>query len=197
MTVYQVVLNGLQLNQKMLTVLYYDAAGEAGFDWSALADAIRIEMVLNLQDQLTAQTSYSGITYREDILGSVGVTVPFTSGDLVGTGAGEDNMTQGACIVRKLTGSQVRPSKGRVYQGGLSMGALNEFGLWPTSVQTALTDFWNEVVSFSFSGPVTFDMVLKASNPSAPNTQAYTNVTEMKAIGNPATQHRRRIGVGS
>lgn len=197
MAVFEIVLEGRQLGQDMLTVLHYDFGGGGDPDWQNVADLIRSDMVDNLRTLLTPQTLYEGITVREDTPGAVGVTYFFGSGDLVGTGAGSDNLNQAAALVRKLTNSTVRPTQGRVYQGGMSVGATEADGRWATIVRTNLAAFWTDMILLIPADSPNGQMVIKSSKPTKPNTQPYTPVSSVQVEPVPVTQRRRRLGIGS
>lgn len=195
--VYEVVLNGVLNAQQVLTVLHYDVDGGDPINFQAMADAIRVHLVDNLQAWLVPTMSYTGITIREDIPGTVGVTYAFTLGTLTGSDANVDSFNQLAMLVRKNCNSTVRPNRGRVFQGGLTSEGTDGNGLWQTDMRNAVNAFWSDMISISFAGPATAQMVVKASNPTAPNTVPYNPVTTVGTISNPTTQRRRRISVGS
>jgi len=195
--IYELTLLGKQLNQDMLTVLHYDFGDGSEPNWQAVSDLIREDMDTNLKAMLTPQSSYTGIRIRPDSPGAVGTEYPFSLGDLVGTGAGSDNLNQAAVLVRKLTNSSVKPTRGRVYQGGISVGATEADGKWVGLVRTALLAFWQDMKLLVPVGGPNGQMVIKASKPTAPNTQPYTVVTGIQVEGTPVTQRRRRLGIGS
>ena len=195
--VYEIVLNGVLNSQQLLTVLHYDIEGGDPINFQALADAIRVHLVDNLQAWLVPTCSYTGITVRQDIPGTVGVTYSFTLGTLVGSDANTDSFNQMAMLVRKNCNSTVRPNRGRVYQGGLTSEGTDGQGLWQTDVRNAVTAFWTDMLTIAFAGPATAQLVVKASKPEKPNTVPYNTVTTIGALGNPVTQRRRRIGVGA
>lgn len=195
--VYEIVLNATLNSQQLLTVLHYDIDGGDPINFQALADAIRVHLVDNLQTWLVPTCTYTGITIREDIPGTVGVTYPFTLGNLVGSDANTDSFNQMAMLVRKNCNSTVRPNRGRVFQGGLTSEGTDGNGLWQTDVRNAVAAFWSDMITIAFAGPATAQLVVKASKPTAPNTVPYNPVTTVGTISNPTTQRRRRIGVGA
>lgn len=197
MTVYECVLEGKQGTSDMLTVLHYDLSSGASGDIQDFVDTFGAIANLDLKPQLLSTVTLSGMTVRIDSPGSVGVFYPFTAGTITGTGAGTDALHQAAMLVRKVSTSLVRPTRGRIYQGGLSVSALEISGLWQTAVVTAIQDFWESVRELNYGTGQTAAMVIKASNPSAPNTQAYSPVTSVLALFGPVTQRRRKIGSGS
>jgi len=194
---YEIVLEGRQGIEDMLTVLHYELSGTAPYDWQAMADLIRLDIVDNLQSVLVPNASYVGITVREDMPGSVGVFIPFTLGAIAGTVVDPDNITQVAALVRKTTGTLTRPNKGRVFQGGITARLANTVGSWEPALMTALEAFWNDMLTISFSGPSTATMVIKASDPTQPNTVEQNVVNFMSVAPLPSTLKRRKRGIGS
>ena len=197
MTVYEVVLNGVSPSGACLTVLHYDYGTQDEPDWTAVADLIRSDMNANLTAVLAPSCKYTGITVREDSPGEVGQTYDFTSGDLAGAAADNQYLAAAACVVRKIAANLQRPNKGRVYQGMISSEGTTSGGLWTTTVRDALDDFWEDMIVVAPVDEPVGTMVIKAGNPSAPNTVAYNTVGSVSAQANPATQRRRRQGTGS
>lgn len=198
MAEYELVLNGNGPMGDMLSVLHYTVtAGDDPPDWDAVGTVIRGHLVDHLQGQLATTVSYTGITVREDVPGAVGQFFPFGAGDVVGNNADSDLFSQGAVLVRKLSGNLVNPTNGRVYQGGITMSALEPSGTWNGGMLAAVEAFWEDVRIMSVAGPSTIQMVIKSRNPTAPNTVAYNPVQTVSARPNPVTQRRRRIGTGS
>ena len=191
MAFYEVVINGAVAGQPMLTVLHYEITGDD--DFQELSDAIRDWFTTEMRGNLVPAASLSGITVREDIEGSVGVTYPFTGGALVGTNASTDVWSLVAANVRKLTTSGARPSQGRIYQGGIPSNACTTGGSFESAYANGLADAWEQLISVSFGDGGQADMVIKASNPSAPNTVPYNPVTGMQTSLRPAKQSRRNF----
>ena len=197
MAVYECVLEAKQGDSDMLTVLHYDLSSGATVDIQDFVDTFGAILDLDLKPQLLSTVVVTGMTIRPDSPGAIGVSYPFTAGDITGTGAGTDGMHQAAMLIRKVSTSLVRPNRGRIYQGGLSVGALGITGFWDATVRDAVVGFWESVRELSFGTGQTGFMVIKASKPENPNTQAYSTVTSIQGLLSPVTQRRRRIGVGS
>ena len=189
MTVYEVVLNGRIDDQPMLTVLHYDITGST--DFQAFANAISLIQIADMEDLLVPSATYTGITIREDVPGSVGITYPYTGGATGGQNATTDYWGIIALNVRKLTTTGVRPARGRVYQGGIPAVAVNDDGFMAGTYLADVNTYWNNMVTISFDGTGTAAMVIKATNPSAPNTVAYNPVSSMSTSARPSKQSRR------
>jgi hypothetical protein len=192
MTIYEVVFNGEVATQPMLTVLHYDIMGSV--DFQALADRIGVLMIPDFLDQLVPAAVYSGITIREDIPGSVGLTYNFTGGNLTGSNVTTDVWNIIAANVEKRTTSGNRPALGRVYQGGIPAVAVAATGNLEAAYATAVQDAWEALREIVFDSSGTANMQIKASNPTAPNTVPYNPVTSMVTSLRPAKQSRRNWG---
>lgn len=189
MTMYEIVLNGKQDAEPMLTVLHYDLTGST--DLQEFSDAIKTQMVASLMPALVPSVTYTGITARLDTPGSVGVKYPFSTGQIVGTNAETNYYALAAVNVRKLSSTGSRPAQGRIYQGGIPVSAYNADGFILATYQTTLSDHWElmRIIEFDTSGEAT--MFIKASNPSAPNTVAYNPVTSFQTSARGSKQSRR------
>lgn len=198
MAQYEVVFNANGPMGDMLNVVHYDVLdGDDPPDWDAFATVLRGHLVDHLQDQLATSITYTGITVREDVPGGVGQEYPFLAGDVVGTNADSDLAGQLAVLVQKLANNLVNPQKGRAYQGGITASALQADGRWNQGMADAVEAFWEDVRIMSLAGPSTLQMVIKRTNPETPNSVPYNPVAQINVVRNPATQRRRRLGVGS
>lgn len=189
MAVYEVVFRGQVTTEPMVSVLHYDIVGSTNFQ--ALADRISVLMIPALRDLLSPSASYAGITTREDIPGGVGVAHNFTAGPVVGTNAQTDVWGLVAVNVRKQTAGGVRPAQGRIYQGGIPATAITAAGDIDVGYRLDLLAAWSllRVIDFDTTGVAS--MVIKASNPTAPNTVPYNPVTAFSVLGRPTKQSRR------
>lgn len=189
MAYYEVVLEGQVTNEPMMTVLHYDITGSEAFQ--QLSDAIALLMQGSLDVLLVAAAQYNGIRVRPDSPGQVGIFYPFTGGPIVGNYADSDVFGMIACNVRKLTTSGSRPSQGRIFQGGVPAVIASPIGNLDASWRASLNAFWESMIDIDFAGTGQAQMVIKASNPTAPNTVPYNPVTGTNAISRPAKQSRR------
>lgn len=189
MTVYEVVLDGQLDENPCLTVLHYDITGSG--DLQAFTDAFRAELVTALQGLVVSSLVWSGLTIRVDTPGSVGQTYAFTGGDVVGSDATSDYWGLIAVIIRKLTSSGSRPAQGRIMQGGIPANRVDSSGAVAPTYRGALATAWEGFIELTFDTTGTAAMVIKASNPSAPNTVAYNPVTSMAVRPYPGKQSRR------
>lgn len=196
MAFYEVVLNFTIDGEVMQNVIHYDITGETSDDFSGYADSIRASFVGNILPVIVPSMSFNDVTFRLDVPGGVGFTVPFTAGPIAGSAADDNYAGQLALIVRKIAQSSVRPNKGRMYIGGVSSYALEGSGRWALNASTLAQDYMTGLLQLDSGFGGIALMQIKASNPLAPNTVPYNPVQVMQALGIPGTQRRRRQGVG-
>lgn len=194
---YQVVLNGALGTADMLNVLYYQSSGVEPPDWQQVADIIGGNISTHLLSVCGNHASWRGITVREDIPGSVGIDYNFTGGALVGSNSTSSMLNQLAVLVRKFTSGIVRPTRGWAFQGGPIAEGLNNASEWSSGTTDAVQDFWNTLKTITTTDPTTLTMVLKATNPTAPNTNPYNIVQTVQCALVPRTLDGRRIDIGS
>lgn len=196
MTVYNAVFVWHFNDDEFNTVLYYDDNGNGPPDFQELTDNIFTAMSTAGLDGLVNDLTLDSIRWREDTPNGVGTEYFPTGGSLSGAAGASETAGQLALLVRKIGAGLVNPNKGRIYQPGVATGGLTAGGLWDGTVSNNIESLWESVLTIEDDGGVELDMTLKASNPTAPNTQAYNKVVGLSARGNPVTQRRRRRGVG-
>jgi len=197
MTVFEVVIEGRQGTEDMLNVVHYDDGGSPPAAWSDVASELQGHLIDHLQALCGDRVTWLGLTYRIDSLGQVGTFVPLPGGVLTGTDVSGDQLDQAAILIRKRSSGGVRPVLGWAFQGGVTVHGLNAASGWEGSILFEAASFWEDIRVFNLPGPSTLQMVIKASNPTAPNTQPYSSVDLVQAINTPRTLRRRRAGMGS
>jgi len=191
MSLYEVILDGMLDSQEMKTVLTYDVAGST--DFQLLADAIRAELQAGVSPLVTPSCSWTGITVREVVLGAIGIPFSFTGGVLIGSNADGNYNARTAANVRKLTGSSVKPTQGRIFQSGIPTNALNDDGFLTSTFTIAMSAAWELMRIIEFDGNAEAAMHILATNPAAPNTQVSTPVTSYSTRGRTSIQSRRNF----
>lgn len=197
MAVYEGVINWTFNSNIYNTVLHYDDGDTGPPDFQGLTDDIRDKFNTAGMPGLVNDLVFTSMRWREDIAGGVGTVYVPTAGTLAGSAGASETAGQLALIIRKLGAGLVRPSKGRIYVPGVATSALQSNGLFIGTTSNALETMFEDILTIDDGGGVELDMVIKASNPSAPNTVPYNPVVGLQALGNPGTQRRRRLGVGS
>jgi hypothetical protein len=181
----------------MLNVLHYQDNASGAVDWAAVNAALRGHIIDHLQTLCGGEVTWNGITYREDIPGSIGITLDFAAGVVTGTNATGDQMRQAAMLVRKRTNTTTRPNQGWAFQGGVTVAALSAASRWEVAFTTAVQDFWEDIRLINTGVGDVLSMVIKARNPTAPNTVAYNSVASVTAVNVPRTVRSRREGIGT
>lgn len=191
---YQVIQSFL--NQVVMNVLYYDHAAEDDGIKQEIADALRAAWASNLTAVMSSSWSLTEVRVRNvSLAGTLSQTFVPTLGTLVGTASGQLVPTQSALLVVTI-GPSVKPNRTRTYLGGFTISAMNG-GLITAGVVTNAINWGNAVKSLVTATEGTFlrqsvewvgpPMVVGDANP----------VSTVRVFNIPATQRRRRIGVGA
>lgn len=197
MTVYECAFHFSVGSNDYYNVVHYDITGDDPLDLQDLTDEIVSQWNTDMGSVVAPAISFDDITYRLDIEGSIGQTVVPTGGAVSGS-AGDDQFAgQIAVLVRKKTNGFVRPVLGRAFAVGITSNGLNSFGEWTNGVLTAVEAFWDNIILVPFAGNGQAEMLLKAGNPEAPNTNAYNSVAECEAVGIPSALQSRKKGRGA
>lgn len=197
MTVYECVLEYDSPSGEMLNVVHWDLTGTAPLNFQDFVDNLRTEFVNSLAAVIAPSVSFVAVTIREDSPGAIGIRYTPTAGSAAGTSTDNQYGPQLAALVRKRCENGQRPALGFAYQGGITSEGLTSAGRWSATVNNAVFAFWDANIIIPFAGDGQAEMVVKASNPTAPNTVAYNSVTSINVGGIPVTQKRRKEGVGS
>lgn len=198
MTYFEAVLNFSTPTGDMKNVLHFNLSSTDSEDIQEATNTIMGQWNIIAADNFSGACTFESITWREDTPGAVGVEYSDPSGPYSGTFADGDYAPNAAMLVRKYHDSGSRPSRGRMYVGGLTAEALEATGRWNnTNVSDVVS--WVELIrSFTVGGGAnTVDMVIKATNPTKPNTQPYTIVNRVTGETRVKSQKRRLEGVGS
>lgn len=197
MTVWEIVVEGRQGEDDMLNVFHYEVLGAVEPDFTLVAADFRGHLQDHIAPLANPTTSWVGITVREDAPGAVGTFVAFPGGILVGTQPAGDQMNVSAALIKKFSGGLIRPTQGWWFQGGITVGGLSPTGTWEAGPSAALAAYAEAIREISIAGPATLSMVIKARNPTAPNTQPYSTVATVAVAGRPRTLRSRFTGRGS
>ena len=197
MAFWEIVIEGRQGVNDMLTVLQYQSSGVEPPDFDGAATVIRNHLETNLQPICGPRVTWLGITVREDTPGSVGVFYPFGAGILTGTSPNGDQIDQASVLVRKRSTGLVRPVLGWWFQGGISVEGTTDGAQWDVTVRDAVEAYAEGIRELNVPGPSVLAMLIKASNPTAPNTQPYSIVSVLEADTQVHTHRNRIPGRGS
>lgn len=199
MSIYQVtVVQGL-LNQTLNNVFYFDtvAGDPTSAEWQTIADEIATTVLNTQQLRCTPSWSAIGIRYRRvDTAGLPSFTKTFTAGPVVGTAAGDDLPTQVSLLV-SIKSNTLKPNKARTYHGGLSENETTA-GLWNAATLNSLEGYAINMEQLNTAGTNPLDRVSAQWNATRTFVVAFNSLVggTVTASTVPATQRRRRIGIG-
>lgn len=191
MTVYEVTIIYDSPTGEQLNVCHWDFSSEEVADFQLFADIFRTDWLTTLAPVIAPSISLESLSIREDVPGSVAFPVAFTAGPA--TGASSDNQYAAipAVNVQKLPNNLTKPRLGRVYQGGITSEGFLSNGNWSATITTACNDFWSDQILVTMDVGKTATMVIKASDPTKPNTVPYNPVATIASKGKPTKQGRR------
>lgn len=200
MAVYRVNVLQNMRGQRMMNVYYYDTTTTlSANDAVELAEAIRdnyidSDLVLNQ----ASVWSYAGIGLRRvDVADQPELDIAPSSGSLSGSGsAGTDLPMQVALLIRGSAFSEF-PRRVRTYIGGMVEGQLSN-GLFSSTVIDRAIAFIHLMDTIQVTGAELDRVAVRIGDEgSGPVVTAFNRVLAYTATEVPATQRRRRIGVGT
>jgi hypothetical protein len=175
-------------------VFYFGGADAVIGEYQGIADGIRLCFSPDV-GMFVDDFKYTGVMfYLVETPGVPGVWKTFTAGELVGTQAAEYLPPQVSMLL-SFTAPNVRPNRKRTYLAGLGEGAQAD-GVW---LSTAL-DHGEAVgeallaIATTSSMALTFGTVW-VTDP-VEGTHVYHELETITVSSVPATQRRRRLGVG-
>jgi hypothetical protein len=199
MTIYQVTHKMRWLGQEVRNVYYYETidAEPSALEWDDIVDEIRGDFDSLLKTILSQQWAFWGIDYR--VVSSPGLlsfeALP-TAGELVGTSATDDVATQVALLI-SVKGVTTKPNRARTYLSGMTQGQVND-SLFAAGVRADAEEFIDMQSVLNAAGVNELQRVAAEWNNGHTQVVASNNIAgrASKASLVPATQRRRRIGVG-
>lgn len=190
-----IVLNQTLYGNVVQNVTVWNNIREPEPDAQELADAIRLSFANSWADRAVNNWSLNSITIiYNDALPIWSQEVPFTLGPLTGAVSTSEAANQVACLASTIHDGPP-PNRGRIYLAGAGSGQIENSGLWNVVTTTAartLVEGWMNGITTS-----TNQFFLRIGRRDALGTLIQsTQVTAVIARGRPATQRRRRLGVG-
>lgn len=187
------------LQQQVRNVFYYEevTGTPTNTEWQDIVDEIRAEWISNMQAVIVNDYSFDGIDYRRvDDAGYPSFSKTPTSGSAVGTVTTDPCATQVAMLV-SVKGNTPAPNRARSYLAGFGQGALvnSVFVSTPVAAAEAFIDFQSVL---NAAGTNELQRVSARWNSTHTLVSAVNNIASAAAVASliPATQRRRRIGVG-
>lgn len=199
MSIYQVVSKQRWLLQEIRNVFYYETrvGDPSTSEWQDICDEFRATYSGILKNDLSDEWAFYGINVKQvDVAGLNSFDYVPTAGDLVGDITVDDVPTQVALLV-SVKGFTTKPNRGRTYIGGGVEGNMVK-SLWDISFRTTGENFINTIVQLNNAGTNPLDRVAVQWNSSHTMVTAWNEIPILSAYASevPATQRRRRIGVG-
>lgn len=200
MAVFQVVHKMTLLQQEVRNIYYYETitGNPSASEWQDICDEIRSDFATTIgASTFSNNWKFWGIDYRQvDTAGLPSFSVLPTSGDLDGTNANDDLPTQIALLVTAKA-NVTKPNRVRTYYCGFTEENTTD-GLWGATIRGLVEDFFDDQTVLNAAGTNELQRVSAQWNTGHTAVVAYNNVAAApgKASEVPATQRRRRIGVG-
>ena len=181
--------------QQCRNVIHYAGGDAVQANAQAIADQIRVLYATHMTSRLSTTWSARGITAKElDVVSNPTIEYPFTSGSIAGASTGETLPSQMALLARFISYT-ARPNRGRMYLPGFTEGDMAS-GQWHTNTLSAALAFANGLLDLPTT--LTLGMALTITRvDKVTGVLVGSNIVENVATEPiPATQRRRRIGVG-
>ena len=199
MAIYQVTWKWTHLSQEFRNVFYYQTTvgAPSTSEWQDIADEIRTDFYNELRTFVVNSITLTGIDYRQvDVAGLFTISQPFTSGPQAGSVSGQMVPTQVAMVVSNK-GATAPPNRGRTYLGGWPIASTTS-GLFTSSYTDAAEAFIDLQSNLNSGGTNPLSRVAVRWNTSHTVVTAYNDLSGAASVAQPipATQRRRRIGVG-
>ena len=199
MTIWMVTQKAVWHAQQIRNVFYYETTVgvPTGSEWQDIADEIRVDWDAQLKAQMSADYAIQGIDYRQvGFAGLLTFSKSFTLGPLAGINGSSSLPTQIAMLVSNK-GSTTKPNRARSYLGGFTEDAQNDslFSAGALGFGEAYIDLQSDL---NAGGTNPLQRVSAQWNIGHTQVIATNDLSGAASIASqvPATQRRRRIGVG-
>lgn len=185
--------------QEVRNVFYYETvtANPSTSEWDDIVDEIRADYVSELADRMSDQWAFYGINYRiVDTAGLLSFDAVPSLGDIVGTSANDSIATQIALLV-SVKGTTVKPNRARTYITGWTEQQVTD-SLFVQNARDDAEAFIDFQTVLNSGGTNVLQRVAAQWNTGHTTVVATNNIAARPAVASlvPATQRRRRIGVG-
>lgn len=193
----RMVVNAQYEGQQVKNVHHFVGAGTIPTNYQDIADAYRTILANTISPRQVESYRVDDVTFYDlDLDPTFGIDISFTAGPLTGSLGDFGSVTQVAVLVSWKSQTQP-PNRGRTYLAGFSSGAITTDGLWNALAVQEATDFANDMLDFSTAvGSDVQLAIYRAPNSAIDPTEVANPATQGTISDNPATQRRRRIGVG-
>lgn len=185
--------------QEIRNVFYYvTSVGEpSSAEFQDMADEIRADWIAEMQAYMSDAYTIYGIDYRRvDLAGLLSFSKTFTSGEATGSVAADSLPTQIAMLISNK-GTTTRPNRARTYLSGWTENYTND-SIFTAAVLGAGEAFIDLQSNLNGGGTNPLSRVSAQWNTSHTQVIATNDLSGAASVASsvPATQRRRRIGVG-
>ena len=185
--------------QECRNVYYYETqtAQPTSAEWLDIADEIRADYIAEMVGHLVPEWEFYGINYR--IVSTAGLLsfdkVP-TLGDAPGT-RGEDSVATQISLLVSVKGTTTKPNRARTYLCGFGEGTMDD-SLFNSSPRGDSETFIDLQSVLNGAGANVLQRVAVQWNVGHTLVTVWNNIAGDASVASivPATQRRRRIGVG-
>lgn len=198
MAIYRVSVLQNLLGQRLINVYHYDTTTVlGGADGVELADAIEDAYVdSDLEDTMSDEWAYAGIELRRvDLADQPSLEIAPTGGAHAGLNVNEVLPLQ-VCLLVSGTALSTFPRRVRTYLGGFCETHVTN-GVWVAGVLSNAVAFIGEMDTLQITAGELDRVSVRYTDPgSGPIVTSFNRVLTYTTTSVPATQRRRRIGVG-
>lgn len=198
MAIYQLVSVQSIQAQEINNIFYYESA-------SALSDAqlieaagaFRIAYSGDVNNELSAAWAYAGLRARR--VDQAGLPTTFHApalGSLSGSQVTDNPLPLQVAFLAVGTAVTAYPRRARTYQAGFTVADVTATGFWATDLRTAMDSLMAALDQIGVVGDTLGRVAAQWASPSATHVTAWNRITSYQHHVVPATQRRRRIGVG-
>jgi hypothetical protein len=186
-------------NQECRNVFYYvTSVGEpSDSEWQDIVDEIRADIVAETQASLTDDINFYGIDRRRvDIAGLLSFSEVPTAGIVTG-GSGTDSLATQIAMLISVKGTTTKPNRARTYLPGFTEASVTD-SLFVSGQLSAGEDLVALQSNLNTGGTNPLSRVAAQWNTSHTQVIVTNDLSGAIPVGSevPATQRRRRIGVG-
>lgn len=191
----RVAFNQISQGQDIVNVMCWGNFEEGAEFGQEFADDIRVLYNTHIVGNMHNTWSLTSISVTYFPAGGpYTVTYPFTSGPLVGTGAG-DPLPNSTSLLASLVHVGSRPNRGRIYFGGQVEASLTS-GAFSAGVRSNFADLVEAFIAGLVVDESTVALRIGRVDPVNPGYDVTNPVDVVLLRANPAVQRSRRVGAG-
>lgn len=197
MTQWQITLKFTQESNAARCVLHYNQVGAGTPSWPDVLQEFAVAWSGGLAGSYSPGTLFTGINVLEKAPGAVSLDFDLAAPGLPGTGVDEPGPAQVASLVTLIGDLPVKPARGRIYLPSPNREQYGTTGVFILAHTTRVQEWMSDIVQIDDTEGILLDLVIYSRVFPLGNTIQWNQVGQWTVRGNPATQRKRRIGVGS